>query len=303
MGPTHGRPQRQEEGFPTENTLAAFQAAFDDGADGIECDIQISKDGVAMITHDYALNGQVAGADPARTDLGTVGDHTAAQLQAMDLGQGKHMPQLADVLDLYCRTNPAYRAEHGHNRVINLDLRRAGSADIVYDTVMAYVRDGRLNKEDFVFNSFKWDELAALKKRDPALRISPSLPTKEMFGEENVTMPGYYLKPGCSVRPEFMQKLEAFQQESPCFGVDCNISNLRPEIFAFAEKHHLCLFGSDYKKGPGYRQALDSFISNRCKNCDCVLKMDDVSTAIPYVRMAEMGRVRLTTPAALDCPT
>ncbi|EED19764.1 glycerophosphoryl diester phosphodiesterase family protein [Talaromyces stipitatus ATCC 10500] len=39
-----------------ENTLSAFQAAIDVGCQGIETDVQISKDGVVVISHDATLN-------------------------------------------------------------------------------------------------------------------------------------------------------------------------------------------------------------------------------------------------------
>lgn len=38
-----------------ENTLQAFRAAFDAGLDGIEFDVQQSRDGVLMIYHDFEL--------------------------------------------------------------------------------------------------------------------------------------------------------------------------------------------------------------------------------------------------------
>ncbi len=37
-----------------DNTLPAFQAALDMRADGIELDVQCSKDGVLVVLHDYA---------------------------------------------------------------------------------------------------------------------------------------------------------------------------------------------------------------------------------------------------------
>lgn len=38
-----------------ENTLSAFQAAIDVGCHGIETDVQISRDGVVVISHDFTL--------------------------------------------------------------------------------------------------------------------------------------------------------------------------------------------------------------------------------------------------------
>ncbi len=38
-----------------ENTLAAFQKAIEDGAEGIEFDVQLAKDGVPVVFHDFKL--------------------------------------------------------------------------------------------------------------------------------------------------------------------------------------------------------------------------------------------------------
>ena len=68
-----------------ENTLAAFRRAIADGADGIEFDVRLAHDGVAVVIHDATLE---------RTGLlkGRVGNLTAAELQATDVGSwfGKH---------------------------------------------------------------------------------------------------------------------------------------------------------------------------------------------------------------------
>lgn len=43
--------------FP-ENTLAAFDAAVTFGADGIETDVQVTRDGVPILFHDTTIQGQ-----------------------------------------------------------------------------------------------------------------------------------------------------------------------------------------------------------------------------------------------------
>ena len=47
--------------FP-ENTMLAFEKAVEAGADGIELDVQFSKDGELVIMHDETLN-RTAGVD------------------------------------------------------------------------------------------------------------------------------------------------------------------------------------------------------------------------------------------------
>ncbi|MEL7117196.1 MAG: glycerophosphodiester phosphodiesterase family protein, partial [Pseudomonadota bacterium] len=76
-----------------ENTRAACVAAIEAGY-GIELDLQLSRDGVAMVFHDETL-------DRLTDTTGPVADRTAAALgQIRIAGTDQTIPTLADVLDL-----------------------------------------------------------------------------------------------------------------------------------------------------------------------------------------------------------
>jgi glycerophosphoryl diester phosphodiesterase len=62
-----------------ENTLASFRKAIEDGADGIELDVRLSKDGVPVVIHDATLL-RTAGMNTRVADL------TAEQLSRVDAG-------------------------------------------------------------------------------------------------------------------------------------------------------------------------------------------------------------------------
>lgn len=62
-----------------ENTLAAFRRAIEDGAEGIEFDVRLAKDGVPVVFHDFSLKRT------GRTD-GNISDFTSAELQNLDIG-------------------------------------------------------------------------------------------------------------------------------------------------------------------------------------------------------------------------
>lgn len=47
---------RGSKGTRPENTLVAFQAAIDDGCDGIETDVHFSKDRQLIIMHDETVD-------------------------------------------------------------------------------------------------------------------------------------------------------------------------------------------------------------------------------------------------------
>ena len=73
--------------YAPENTLPAFALAAAQGADGIELDVHLSKDGELVVIHDETL-------DRTTNGTGLVRDHTLAQLQA--LCADNHMPGFAD---------------------------------------------------------------------------------------------------------------------------------------------------------------------------------------------------------------
>ena len=73
-----------------ENTLAAFEQAFCDGADGIEFDVHLARDGVPVVIHDASLR---------RTTLreGLVESFASEELRALDAGTWFNLlhPELA----------------------------------------------------------------------------------------------------------------------------------------------------------------------------------------------------------------
>jgi len=76
-----------------ENTLAAFSAAVEAGADLLEIDVHGSRNNVAMVTHDPGLR-RVA------SRPGLVAGMTSEELRRVDLG-GHTMPTLDETLDAF----------------------------------------------------------------------------------------------------------------------------------------------------------------------------------------------------------
>lgn len=62
-----------------ENTFAAFKRAIDAGADGIELDVRLAKDGVAVVFHDSSLK-RIAGRK------GKIAHYTSTELGIIDAG-------------------------------------------------------------------------------------------------------------------------------------------------------------------------------------------------------------------------
>ena len=82
-----------------ENSLNAFQIAYEKQADGIELDVRLSKDGIAVVLHDRLVDRTTDGRGP-------VGTFTFGELKALNGGsyqqsQFNHfkIPSLAEVFD------------------------------------------------------------------------------------------------------------------------------------------------------------------------------------------------------------
>src|SRR3982750_2482677 len=71
-----------------ENTLAAFKDAMARGCDGVELDVQLTRDGVVVVHHDFRLKAGLARRDGAwRTEPGPrIKDISLKELRQFDVG-------------------------------------------------------------------------------------------------------------------------------------------------------------------------------------------------------------------------
>ena len=77
MSKTEVFAHRGASGYAPENTLDAFMLAIEQGADGIELDVQLSKDGVPVVIHDETV-------DRVTAQSGFVKDFTLQELKEME---------------------------------------------------------------------------------------------------------------------------------------------------------------------------------------------------------------------------
>jgi glycerophosphoryl diester phosphodiesterase len=76
-----------------ENTLAAFRSAIAAGADWLEFDVQMTKDGALVVIHDETVDRTTNGSGPVR-------ELTLAEIRALDAGNGQQVPTFAEAIAL-----------------------------------------------------------------------------------------------------------------------------------------------------------------------------------------------------------
>ena len=133
-----------------ENTLAAFEAALKAGLDGVETDVQRSRDGVLVIHHDPVLEGRLI----AKTAF--------AELRALK----PDLPRLEEVFELF---------DAWPGRLLNLELKSLpghedGRTEALAEALLAWPGRGRAWVSSF-------DPVALYRLR----RRAPELPTGYLF--------------------------------------------------------------------------------------------------------------------------
>lgn len=152
-----------------ENTVPSFLRAMDLGADGLELDVQLSRDGVPVVIHDFRLERTTDG-------TGRVTERTLAELRGLDAGArfgpafaGTRIPTLDEVL-----------AALPGDAVINIELKNFGLGDegLARAVVEAVHRHGAA--ERVIVSSFNPVLLCRVRRLDPGLRCGlltmPGLP-------------------------------------------------------------------------------------------------------------------------------
>lgn len=143
--------------YAPENTLAAFYLGLEMGADGIETDIQQTRDGVLVLFHDNTLE-RILGR-PER-----IADCTYSELLAMDFGahmqKPKYLQERIVTLDTFMRylgRKPVQLA---------LEIKQAGIGEAVVAALMPWKQWHHIT-----LTSFDWDNLVVARACAPDAEI------------------------------------------------------------------------------------------------------------------------------------
>jgi glycerophosphoryl diester phosphodiesterase len=180
-------------GLTVENTIASFSRALDVGVSTLELDVQITKDGHAVVTHDRdpvekkcADTGPAFPGDPQYPYVPGktyIKDLTLAQVRTLDCGSktqpefprqqtaaGSQMPLLSEVFDLV-------RSRHANGVRLNVETKvEAGAPDQTapreqfVQVVAREVRKAHVVRQ-VTIQSFDWGALMRMREVEPRLPI------------------------------------------------------------------------------------------------------------------------------------
>ncbi|MBI3652570.1 MAG: hypothetical protein HY231_16235 [Acidobacteria bacterium] len=192
----------------TENTIEAFQRALRLGADGIETDIRLTRDGVVVIYHDDIF-GRVEGL-PKPLQTRAVADMTYDELRANPLtpvgdDSGKrYVPTFEDLLT---------KVKSG---LLNVELKRCPKFDDLVDKTIAILKN---HPQQF----------------DRVVLEAPDLKTAEKLRKELGERLKLHLNPGYDTTLSYQEALEKVLKFKP-HSLSVNYKKISLEII---ERAHL----------------------------------------------------------------
>lgn len=143
--------------FP-ENTMESFYAAVRRRADGIELDVQLSRDDKLVVIHDHTLDRTTTGSGPVRR-------HTLQELRRLRADRGSssrysraRIPTLREVFHAFSETSLRFI----------LELKNfLSDQPHLEERVIEQIRRYHLT-ERTIISSFNFDSLLRIKELDPA---------------------------------------------------------------------------------------------------------------------------------------
>lgn len=141
-------------GHEMENTVTSVYKAMALGADMIEIDVFRIKSGEIVVFHDKTL-------DKLSNAGGPIEDYYAYDLRKVILHGNERIPYLQDVLKVL------------DDKVrLNIELKGANTTDKVNHIVNYYMKEKNWSLDKFIISSFNWDELRAMRKKNPDISIA-----------------------------------------------------------------------------------------------------------------------------------
>jgi len=142
--------------YAPENTLAAFYKGVEQGANGIETDLKMTRDGVAILFHDAVL-------DRTTNGTGEPGAYTWDELRQLDAGawfsfryQGEKLVSFEQFLYAFGSKDLAFACELKDRQI--------------EDSVLALIDRYRAAKK-VVITSFHYEDLVEVRRRNRNIKL------------------------------------------------------------------------------------------------------------------------------------
>ena len=217
---------RGASGYAPENTLAAFQKAVDLGADGVELDIQLTKDDQIVVIHDETI-------DRTSDDKGWVKDYTLEELRAFNYNRTKpeykhaDIPTMREVFELLKPTG----------LFINIEIKTGVVFyEKIEEKILALTKE--MGMEDRVcYSSFNHYTVTRIHE------LKPDAEFGFLYADGPIDMPSYGVKHGVNALHPALYNLQY-----DGFVKECKEKGLKLNVWTVNERPYMemcCQYGVD----------------------------------------------------------
>lgn len=195
--------------YAPENTLPAFQKAIDMGADGIELDVQLTKDGEIVVTHDEMINRVSDG-------TGWVKDYTLAELKNFNFNKTHPefpftaIPTLEEI----------YQLMSVNTLLINVELKTGVISYVGLEEKVAALTKKMHMEERVIYSSFNHYSVKKMQQ------LSPESKAGLLYADGFMDVPAYGKKMGVDALHPAMRNLRY-----PHFLEECRKENLAVHVW------------------------------------------------------------------------
>ncbi len=207
---------RGASGYAPENTLISFKKAEEMGADGIELDVQMSKDGVLVICHDETI-------DRTSSGTGFIKDMTFRELRSYNYNKTHPEYEHADIPTL----EEVLAMVKPGRMIINIELKTGiffypGIEEKVVELVRKYGMEDRV-----IYSSFNHYSARHIHDIDPKAR------TAFLYEDGPIGMPEYAHRHGVNAIHPALYNLqyENIMEDAAKYGLEVNVWTVNTEEY------------------------------------------------------------------------
>ncbi|WP_035773495.1 glycerophosphodiester phosphodiesterase [Butyrivibrio sp. VCD2006] len=205
---------RGASGHAPENTLPSFKLAADMKADGVELDIQLTKDDVIVVCHDEKI-------DRTSTGAGFIKDYTYDELLKYDFCngnlafEGTKIPTMEEVFELLDPTGLTINIELKTGEIFYPDLE---------EKIVALTKKKGF-QDRVIYSSFNHYSVMKIKEIDPDAKVG------FLYADGPLNMPGYAAENEVNaLHPAFYNlQYPDFMADCDMFGIDVNVWTVNSE--------------------------------------------------------------------------
>jgi len=205
--------------YAPENTIAAFELAMKQGADGIELDVQLSKDGELVVIHDETIHRVSNG-------TGHVKDYTLEELKKFNYNKVFPQYERADIPTL----QEVYELIYPTKLTINVELK---TSIVFYEGIEEKLikLSKKMDMENrILYSSFNHYSLMKLKEIAPETKIGI------LFANEFINIPEYGVNIGAYALHPALYALQV-----PGFIKECKDKKLALHVWTVDEEEQMKL--------------------------------------------------------------